>query len=405
MNILYLCDEYPPGRHGGIGTAVQLLAREMVKKGHNVVVAGVYHWGYGGEDSFVDEGVKVFRFRMKLASKQFANTGFITRATTRVLKEAGILQWDIRSTFKKYGHFLESLIKKFAIDIVEMPDYNDYMRFCKSYVPFPKLSVPVLVKLHGSHTYFLKEAGKPVPDYIYRMEHDLLQQVTAVASVSKYTAEKTAIYLNYPKPIKVLYNGIKNIEAPVVQKVPFRAIFSGSLAEKKGIFQLAKAWNIVNEKVPQAQLWIYGKGAIEKTKSLLNENALKTVFFKGHVSVEELMEQLAVANVAVFPSFAEAFALAPMEAMACGTAVIYSTYTSGPELIEDGHDGLLIDPSKIDDIAAQIIYLFENKEKAEELALNGKRKISERYRISTIADNNLEHYKDVAETFKQPSKN
>ena len=63
MNILYLCDEYPPGRHGGIGTSVRLLARQMAKMGHHVVVAGLYGPGYGGANEFSDEGVKVYRFR------------------------------------------------------------------------------------------------------------------------------------------------------------------------------------------------------------------------------------------------------------------------------------------------------------------------------------------------------
>ena len=58
MNILLLCDEYPPGRHGGIGTAVQLLARALVREGHKVVVAGFYDWSYGGKDTEADQGVK-----------------------------------------------------------------------------------------------------------------------------------------------------------------------------------------------------------------------------------------------------------------------------------------------------------------------------------------------------------
>jgi hypothetical protein len=72
MNILYLCDEYPPGLHGGIGTSVQLLAREMVKQGNTVVAAGFYSLGYGGDDEFEDEGVKVYRFRRYFDSKFFS---------------------------------------------------------------------------------------------------------------------------------------------------------------------------------------------------------------------------------------------------------------------------------------------------------------------------------------------
>jgi glycogen(starch) synthase len=147
MNILYLCDEYPPGSHGGIGTAVQLLAREMVKMGNNVVVAGFYDWGYGGEDEFDDQGVKVYRFRRMLSSGFFANyRSIIVKITNRILKDTGILEWDIKKSLIKYKKFLDSVIARYHIEIVEAPDYNDYARFCKSYLPFPVLPAPLVVK-------------------------------------------------------------------------------------------------------------------------------------------------------------------------------------------------------------------------------------------------------------------
>lgn len=38
MNILYLCDEYPPAKTGGIGTVTKVVAEAMVQKGHTVYV-------------------------------------------------------------------------------------------------------------------------------------------------------------------------------------------------------------------------------------------------------------------------------------------------------------------------------------------------------------------------------
>ncbi len=395
MNILYLCDEYPPGRHGGIGTAVQLLAREMVKNGHTVVVAGLYHWGYGGEDVFTDEGVKVFRYRMKLASERFAGNSFLTRATTRILKETSVLQWDVRRSLKMYGQAIEDLIRKFAIDIIEMPDYNDYMRFCSNYVPFPKLSVPVVVKLHGSHTYFLKEANKPVPHHIWQMEHDLLQQASMVTSVSNYTAKKTSKYLNYTHTIEILYNGLKVGPLPLVEKIALQAVFTGSLAEKKGIYQLAKAWNIVTLKEPKARLLILGKGPQGKVKALLTNEAIRTVVFKGHVDKHTLQYDLSSSALAIFPSYAETFGLAAAEAMAVGTATIFSVRTSGPEVLKDGIDGVLADPDDVNDLAQKILYLFEHDDKRNEMAINGYKRIKENFEIGIISANNVKVYYNV----------
>lgn len=396
MNILYLCDEYPPGRHGGIGTVVQLLGRAMVQKGHKVVVAGFYDWGYGGEDVFEDEGVLVYRFRRGLAAKFFEHTDSVAvRAAYKVLSKTGVFEQDIKRSIKRYHVFLEGLIKQHKIDIIEMPDYNDYIRFCNNYVSFPSLSVPVVVKLHGTLTYFTREAGKVPPKVVTDMERHILEQANSVASVSKYTAEQTARYFDYKKEITVLYNGIQLQENDAIAKQRRKVIFTGSLAEKKGIYQLMKAWNIVAEKMPDAELYVYGKGPVEKISALLSSGASKRVFFNGHVTRAELFKELSSSAVAVFPSYAECFALGPMEAMTAGTAVIYTKRTSGPELIEDGINGLLIDPDNTEEIADKIVQLLNDADMCVSLAEAGKKKIAGTFDIRLVAEKHIEYYKKL----------
>jgi glycogen synthase len=63
MTILFICNEYPPGKSGGIGSMTRVLARAMVKAGHQVLVAGLYAHGYGQKDYEEDQGVKVWRRR------------------------------------------------------------------------------------------------------------------------------------------------------------------------------------------------------------------------------------------------------------------------------------------------------------------------------------------------------
>ena len=78
-----------------------------------------------------------------------------------------------------------------------MPDYNDYVRFCKAYIPFPVLSVPVIIKMNGSITYFNAEAGKPTPAHVFKMEQTIIDQAAAVAAVSNYTANKSAACFSF----------------------------------------------------------------------------------------------------------------------------------------------------------------------------------------------------------------
>lgn len=397
MNILLLCDEYPPGRHGGIGTAVRLLATQFTQMGHSVVVAGFCHRGYGGADEFDDNGVKVYRFRQHLSSSFFAaQDSLLVRAVTRLLDITGILAWDVKTSLRKYRLFLNEIIDRHKIQIVEMADYHDYMRFCKEPQNFPTLNVPIVVKLHGSMTYFNEEAGLTTPDYIRQMEKAILYNAAAVVSVSKYTAIKTAEYFNYRNKIAVMYNGINMPEISTeVKKTKGSVIFTGSLVEKKGIYQLMKAWNIVVEKIPHAILYVYGKGPIEKIEALLEKDRRNTVIFKGHVSREELYDSLSKAEAAVFPSYAETFGLGPVEAMACGTAVVFSVLTSGPEIVQDGKTGLLVHPDDVTALAEAIMKLLSNETHNKMLANSGKEFVNEHFNIATIAKQHIDHYKTI----------
>ena len=397
MNILYLCDEYPPGKHGGIGTYVRLIARQMVKLGHNVIVAGLCGPGYGGANEFNDEGVTVYRFRRGFNFKFLSNEASLrSRIGIRLLKDLGLMERDIKKSLAIYKEKLEQLIIEYQIDIIEIPDYNDYIRFCSTFVPFPALSVPVVVKMNGSMTYFAKEANLQVPAHVVKMEQTILNLAAAVSSASRYTADKSSVYLSYNKAIEVLYNGIKtDLSARNVPKNLKQVIFTGTLVAKKGIYQLAKAWNIVNKSMPGARLLVLGKGSQQKVIAQLTDEAKVSVRFMGHVSTGELYDHLAASAISVFPSYAEAFALAPLEAMACGTAVINSNRTSGPELVDHEINGLLINPDDIDQIAKAILYLLNNPEVCAELAKAGNEKVREQFEISKIAVKTLQLYEKV----------
>ncbi|HMW67777.1 MAG TPA: glycosyltransferase family 4 protein, partial [Chitinophagaceae bacterium] len=111
--------------------------------------------------------------------------------------------------------------------------------------------------------------------------------------------------------------------------------------------------------------------------------------------------ELATAAVAVFPSYSECFSLAPLEAMAAGCAVIYTVNSSGPELIADGENGLLVNPDDVNAIAKAISRLVENSEFRESIANAGKRTVSERFDITSSAIQHIIFYNEIIERFKR----
>ena len=75
------------------------------------------------------------------------------------------------------------------------------------------------------------------------------------------------------------------------------------------------------------------------------------------------------ADVFVFPSLYEGFGLPPLEAMACGTAVVSSNRTSVPEVV--GEAGRLVDPLDVREVSEAISQVLGDEENRLELEKKG----------------------------------
>jgi len=127
----------------------------------------------------------------------------------------------------------------------------------------------------------------------------------------------------------------------------------------------------------------------------------KTIHFHGHVDRAKLIGTLLSARLAVFPSYAEAFAIAPLEAMACGCPTIYSRRGSGPELIEDGRDGLLIEPDRPEEIAEAIIRLLTDDNLARRLRVAGRERVRKNFSTPILLARNEAFYRDCLNDFQR----
>jgi hypothetical protein len=154
MNLLYICDEYPPGPNGGIGSMVQVLAREMTRQGNRVFVVGLYTYHYGGAGYEEDQGVKVWRLRYGLKLPDTGNSFWykLQRKLSPPLQRL-----KRRKAFERFIDFIQTLISSERIDIIEVPDWNSFAYDIGFRVEWPAFPVPLIVKSHGSHTYFSRE--------------------------------------------------------------------------------------------------------------------------------------------------------------------------------------------------------------------------------------------------------
>lgn len=398
MNILFICDEYPPGLHGGIGSITQSLARAISSQGHKVCVLGLYENEYGGADFEQDGLVKVWRLRYQMSWPHYELSYKIQRNLPSIIQK----KFPAYKAYRTYLDFVKQLIKQENIDVIEMADWNTCIYKIGLNLPFPKLNIPIVLKFNGSKTYFNYELNRPLRKKWFEIDKAIFDRADSLVAASRYTADINTQLYHSNRPIAVLYNSIEIPKVPVERPIEntFTAVFAGTLIEKKGIFSLMKAWNLVYKQEPRARLLVFGKGDTTAMKQLLQENVLESVHFKGHQSKTTLLEHFTKASLAIFPSYTEAFSLAPLESMSMACPTIFTLKSSGKEIIREGETGFLVDPDNIEQIAQKILMLIKDKALQDLIGNAARNEVALKFNIEGSAQNHIQFYEKAISAFK-----
>lgn len=184
-------------------------------------------------------------------------------------------------------------------------------------------------------------------------------------------------------------------------------LFVGQLTRIKGVEQLAKAAKIIIKEFGYKDIsFVFAGpltfGTLERPidmKNMMNyirQNRLENnIIFTGALSLEEIRELYATADIFVMPSLAETGPLVTLEAMATGKPVIGTTLGAMPEQIRDGWNGFLVDPGDEWQLAGKIKYLLDNPEERKRMGANSRRYVEEEFdwrkvteKLSSIYESN-----------------
>ncbi len=153
-----------------------------------------------------------------------------------------------------------------------------------------------------------------------------------------------------------------------------RIVALGRLEHPKGFDLLLAALPIVRESRPTATLRLCGDGSRrERLASTASELGLSNaVTLPGRLTSEQVAVELATADVVVVPSRREAFGMVILEAWRAGTPVVATDRDGPAELIHDGIDGVLVDPTDRQALAAAIVGVLADPAYAARLAAGGR---------------------------------
>lgn len=192
----------------------------------------------------------------------------------------------------------------------------------------------------------------------------LARRLMHVIAVSQFTKERVMDRLEVPEDrITVIPNGIDERFQPrpvedverVCRRFGLRrrsyVLSVGSLEPRKNLRRLLEAWSRVCNDIPrEIELVVVGsRGDARVFQQVDLDEPPPRVRFTGYVDDEDLPGLYSGSLVFVYPSLYEGFGLPPLEAMACGSAVVTSRGTSIDEVV--GDSAILVDPYSVDSIA------------------------------------------------------
>lgn len=167
-----------------------------------------------------------------------------------------------------------------------------------------------------------------------------------------------------PNPLDAEQRARSTLSEPVIAA-------AGRLSPVKQYPKLLQAFTHVAEKHPQWRLRIYGSGDHEK-------KIRRTVTDLGLEDSVELMGQtkdvlgaLSEASVLAISSRVEGFGMTIVEAFSVGVPVVSFDCPHGPrEIIEHGHDGLLVPAQDVDTLGKALLSLVEDAQERELMGEN-----------------------------------
>lgn len=178
-------------------------------------------------------------------------------------------------------------------------------------------------------------------------------------------------------------------------------LFVGRLEYRKGFKYLLRAWSWVRSVVPESRLLVVGAFSKRRKRPYVlyaREQGIRGVRFVGPVSGEDLPRYYCTADVFCAPSIGfESFGIVLLEGMAAGVPVVASDIPGYRSVLDDGVQGVLVEPRYPPALAKAVIDLLGDPERRKRLGEAGKIKASH-YDWPRVARRVLEFYQQVLAT-------
>ena len=350
--ICLTAQEFPPDV-GGVGVSAKRIALLLTELGYQVHVA-VFRSIFRKERKLAEAG-EFYRSRCETSIQDYITVHRLHAAVRSTVARDQDYLMDI------YGQ-LTTLHRQYQFDVVHAFFINETGFLTTMLAKENDLSVINSVRGADLHKHiFDSQQQKQIAwtlensDWNTFVSQDLMRRARLFAPTITY---KSSAFLNSIAPVD-----FDNLPTPaLVDKLQGIVIGSvGNFRDKKGIEYLLDACQtieteftllFVGEFVPkEREYW---------SQELANSGLQDKIVITGKVSRDEALAYLPHMDIFAIPSLNDGCPNALLEAMLAERAVVGTNVDAIAEIIEDGVNGLLVNPYSSEELAIAIAKLIEN---------------------------------------------
>lgn len=281
--------------------------------------------------------------------------------------------WGVSQRYK----YIKTIVTWVAYikDLIKnIPNYDVLHIFSASYFSFLITPAPaILISQFVNKKIILNYHSGEAEDHLLRSGYivkAILKYVDILVVPSIYLQK---IFCKFGIESEVVYNVVSENEFPFRKRDIFkpRFIVSRNLEPMYNVACVLKAFKLIQDKYPEAELTVLGYGSQQDyLKSLSKDLKLRNVIFAGRVERETIGRYYDNSDFMLNASVIDNMPISILEAFSSGIPVISSEAGGIPFIIENGVNGLLVPLDDEKPMAEKAIYLIENQDISRKIAGN-----------------------------------
>jgi glycosyltransferase involved in cell wall biosynthesis len=218
-------------------------------------------------------------------------------------------------------------------------------------------------RLYGSK---LRALLSPVAD---RVALSALRNADGIRTVTGYTTGLVRGLGLEPADEFPAYMDFDSFLQTPPQELPTapRALFVGVLERYKNVDGLADAWRLAAPRVPEARLHLVGSGTLQPVVEQLVRDLPAQTSWTERLAPAGVSAALDESTVLVLPSRSEGMGRVLIEAFCRARPAVASRVGGIPDLVEDGVNGLLVEPGNVTALADALVSVLADRDLATRL--------------------------------------